>query len=296
MTRSLQLARIYLAPAGGLLLWLGVYAAAWFSVDSLAPERLSNKPLQAAMVQERPQPDEQDASYQAPIPKDDSHPTGQQAVAEKPSDPKPIQSPPPQRSNPRPNMTPQPGTKSPNPSPTPTPVDAERTAERPVENEENDDETPSQQRVAAAPAAETNGASENESDEPAVTEPAQPPARATPQIPPASEHIARAQLTSGISQREPIDRVDGVFLSEQKPLRRIYYFTEIKGLRGETVTHHWRHEGRLMAKVKFRIGSNSWRAYSSKKLIPSMTGPWQVIVTDSQGNTLSTARFVYKAS
>ncbi|MDA3920876.1 MAG: DUF2914 domain-containing protein [Salinisphaera sp.] len=109
-----------------------------------------------------------------------------------------------------------------------------------------------------------------------------------------SSHVARAQLTSGIKDMEPVDRVTDVFHSNHKSLRHLYYFTDLVGLRGETVTHSWWHEGRRIARVTSHVRSNSWRMSSSKKLIPSMAGPWRVVATDSQGNTLSVARFVYQ--
>jgi hypothetical protein len=85
-----------------------------------------------------------------------------------------------------------------------------------------------------------------------------------------------------------------VFHSQNKSLRHIYYFTQITGLSGATVTHRWYHNGHLMAKVTFHIGSNSWRTYSVKRLTLGMTGPWRVVATDNHGHTLSSAHFVYK--
>lgn len=105
--------------------------------------------------------------------------------------------------------------------------------------------------------------------------------------------MARAQLTTGIKHKEPVDRVSGVVHSHDEPRRYLYYFTQIKGLSGATVTHYWWHEGELMSKVKLRIGGDIWRTYSAQRLTSDMTGSWRVVVTDSQGHTLSTAHFVY---
>ncbi|MGB7757797.1 MAG: DUF2914 domain-containing protein [Salinisphaera sp.] len=111
--------------------------------------------------------------------------------------------------------------------------------------------------------------------------------------PAGSKHVARAQLTTGIKHKEPVDRVSGVVHSHGEPRRYLYYFTQIKGLSGATVTHYWWHEGALMSKVKLRIGGAIWRTYSAQRLTPDMTGSWRVVVTDGQGHTLSTAHFVY---
>lgn len=105
--------------------------------------------------------------------------------------------------------------------------------------------------------------------------------------------VSRAQFTTGIKQREPIDQVGPVIPATGNGIKQLYYFTEIKGMRGETIIHRWEHEGQVVAKVQLRIGSNQWRTYSSKNLIPAMTGNWRVVVVDSQGKPIQTGHFVY---
>lgn len=114
--------------------------------------------------------------------------------------------------------------------------------------------------------------------------------------PTASEtNITRAQFTTGVEQREPepIDQVGPVILANSKGIKQLYYFTEVKGMKGETIIHRWEHEGQVVAKVQLQIGSNLWRTYSSKNLTPAMTGDWRVVVTDSQGHPLHSGHFVY---
>lgn len=123
-----------------------------------------------------------------------------------------------------------------------------------------------------------------------ISEEKQPPLTLTG---PETE-IIRAQFTTGIKKREPIDEAGPVILAK-KDLKRLYYFTEVKGMAGETLIHRWEHEGEVMAKVRFPIGGDPWRTYSSKYLTPAMTGQWRVIVTDSKGNSLHASRFVYRS-
>lgn len=105
--------------------------------------------------------------------------------------------------------------------------------------------------------------------------------------------VSRAQFTTGIKQREPIDRVGPVIPAKGNGIKQIYYFTEIKGMRGETLTHRWEREGQVVAEVQLQIGSNQWRTYSRKNLTPAMTGGWRVVVIDSQGKPIHAGRFVY---
>ncbi|HEX7047897.1 MAG TPA: DUF2914 domain-containing protein [Gammaproteobacteria bacterium] len=99
----------------------------------------------------------------------------------------------------------------------------------------------------------------------------------------AEPEVARAQFTSKVENREPVDEVSQEFQAEQEPL---YFFTEVKNAAGETITHRWMHNGEVVAEVPLQVGSDSWRTWSSKEFIPEWEGEWTVEVVDSQGNTL----------
>lgn len=101
----------------------------------------------------------------------------------------------------------------------------------------------------------------------------------------AEPEIERAQFTSEVQNREPVDEVSD-FQAQQEPL---YFFTEVKNAAGETITHRWMHNGEVMAEVPLEIGSDSWRTWSSKEFVPGWDGEWTVEVVDAQGNTLEEA-------
>ncbi|HEX6928807.1 MAG TPA: DUF2914 domain-containing protein [Gammaproteobacteria bacterium] len=108
----------------------------------------------------------------------------------------------------------------------------------------------------------------------------------------AEPDVARAQFTSAVQNREPVDEVSE-FQAEQAPL---YFFTEIKNGAGQTVTHKWVHEGEVMAEVPLEVGSDSWRTWSSKELTPELEGEWTVQVVDGQGNTITEESIEVEAS
>ena len=112
--------------------------------------------------------------------------------------------------------------------------------------------------------------------------------QAAPATAPAGT-VARSAFTSGIEDREPIDEVGSL----ESTQNRIYYFTEIRDMSGQTVTHRWEHNGQVMAEVPFEIGGDRWRVYSSKSLEPSWTGEWKASVVDGSGATLSANTFTY---
>jgi len=108
-----------------------------------------------------------------------------------------------------------------------------------------------------------------------------------------NNNIRRAQFTNGIIKREPVDNVDQLSASE-KELKKLYYFTELRGLKGQTITHQWQHENNVVAEVEFKVRGNRWRVYSSKYLQSHKKGSWQVVVKDAKGNLLETSQFTYQ--
>ncbi|MGB0834172.1 MAG: DUF2914 domain-containing protein [Psychrobium sp.] len=103
-----------------------------------------------------------------------------------------------------------------------------------------------------------------------------------------SMHVPRAQLTSAIAKREPIDRLSSLSLSEHK---KLFYFTQIDRMKDKVVYHRWSLNGKVMAEVSLSIGANKWRTYSSKTFNRSMLGRWQVAVVDDQNQVLKVTEF-----
>ena len=108
----------------------------------------------------------------------------------------------------------------------------------------------------------------------------------------AEEGVARAAFTTAISEKEPVDEVSELTNDTSK----IYYFTEIKGLEGQTLTHRWELNGEIQASVSIPIGGNRWRIWSSKNLTADTTGEWKVTVIDEAGSQLSENSFNYVAA
>ena len=103
--------------------------------------------------------------------------------------------------------------------------------------------------------------------------------------------VARATFAVGIQDREPVAASDQ-FLNELSP---VFFFTEIVGADGKTITHRWSYQGEVMANVEFEIKGPRWRVYSSKVLLPFWTGLWSVDVLE--GDTLlGTWSFDYAAT
>ncbi|MDH5648714.1 MAG: DUF2914 domain-containing protein, partial [Gammaproteobacteria bacterium] len=104
--------------------------------------------------------------------------------------------------------------------------------------------------------------------------------------------VARAGFASDIQEREPVDNLKQLENNNEK----IYYFTELKDMAGQTITHRWEHNGQVMAEIPFEVRGDRWRIYSSKNLDPSWTGEWKASVVTSGGETLSVNTFNYTAA
>lgn len=122
--------------------------------------------------------------------------------------------------------------------------------------------------------------------------PAQPeaaPAAAAPAATTQQGRVARATITTAISEREPVDEVTKVALDTQT----VYLFTELRDMQGERVTHRWEYNGQVVSEVGFDVKSPRWRVWSSKSLQPVFAGKWTVHVVNSRGEVLTSREFHY---
>jgi len=104
--------------------------------------------------------------------------------------------------------------------------------------------------------------------------------------------IARAQFTSKIVDREPVDRV----LVVSPPTEEVFFFSDLRHMQGDTVTHNWRYRGELVSRTSFEVGGPRWRVYSKMRLEPYQFGEWSVTVTDGSGWPLYTELFRYESA
>lgn len=105
--------------------------------------------------------------------------------------------------------------------------------------------------------------------------------------------VARAQFTNGVEDREPIDELGPMIHVQGEDIKQLYFFTDIRGMSGETVTHRWQHEGQVVAEIAFDIKGDRWRVFSSKNLLPTTAGHWEVVVIDSSGTLMHKSSFFY---
>lgn len=101
--------------------------------------------------------------------------------------------------------------------------------------------------------------------------------------------VARAVFTTGIENREPVDDIARAPATTET----VYFFTELRDLQGQKVTHRWKYNGTVMAEVGFDVGGARWRVYSSKNFVPEWVGNWTVEVVDGGGTVLETKSLTF---
>jgi hypothetical protein len=106
----------------------------------------------------------------------------------------------------------------------------------------------------------------------------------------ARSHVALARFTTAVENREPVDAV--TFL--ENDATRIYFYTDLRDLSGETIVHRWELGGEVMAEVPFAVGSDRWRVWSSKRLLPAWTGDWTVAVVKGDGEVIASESFTFQ--
>ncbi len=115
------------------------------------------------------------------------------------------------------------------------------------------------------------------------------PAAPAEAAPAQKGRVARAVITTGISEREPVDEVTE--LAAETPTA--YLFTELRDMQGERITHRWEYNGQVVSEVGFDVKAQRWRVWSSKTLQPVFAGKWTVHVVNSAGEVITSREFNY---
>ncbi len=90
-------------------------------------------------------------------------------------------------------------------------------------------------------------------------------------------------VCSGIEQRMPVDSAEQF----SPDVGKVFFWCKVTGATDTTaITHVWLYDGKEMATVELPVRSPAWRTWSSKNILPSWVGKWEVQVRDAEGNVL----------
>ena len=106
-----------------------------------------------------------------------------------------------------------------------------------------------------------------------------------------SRSVIRSQLTSEIKKNEPVDSITVPLKIGKKETIWIYYFAELKGLKGRTIFHEWLLNGDLVSQKKVNISADPWRTASKQMITYTTNNDWSVRLVDDAGNQLIEKKF-----
>ena len=102
--------------------------------------------------------------------------------------------------------------------------------------------------------------------------------------------VERGLFTTAVVDREPADQVSEITPDQNQ----ITYFTELRDLQGQNITHQWVYDDGVMFEKTFAVGGPRWRVWSSKTILPEWTGTWVVNTLDGDRNVLMTQSIIRK--
>ena len=107
----------------------------------------------------------------------------------------------------------------------------------------------------------------------------------------SSEHLLRAALATQMKAREPANNAAAILHVPEGELLTVYFFTELKGLRKQTVHYDWFRNDKRVARVKIRPRFDTTGNFSSKYIDGNMLGQWRVVAKTAAGEMLAAANF-----
>ena len=103
------------------------------------------------------------------------------------------------------------------------------------------------------------------------------------------ENISNAEFAMEIKDRTPLNIIEEL----DNSFGKIYFFTNIRNLQGQSIRHRWIYKNKVMAEVEFDINGPRWRVWSSKNLWPTWLGEWTVEVLNSKDEVFFKKEFNY---
>ncbi|MFH2037017.1 MAG: DUF2914 domain-containing protein [Candidatus Zixiibacteriota bacterium] len=106
---------------------------------------------------------------------------------------------------------------------------------------------------------------------------------------PKTDMSATLKVCTSIEERMPV----GESTKFTPANDMLYLWSQIFGATDSTfIQHIWLYKGDTMSTVELPVRSAAWRTWSSKTIIPSWTGDWEVKVISANGAEIGSVKFV----
>ncbi|MDH3229083.1 MAG: DUF2914 domain-containing protein [Alphaproteobacteria bacterium] len=104
--------------------------------------------------------------------------------------------------------------------------------------------------------------------------------------------ISRAQFTSAVLDREPVDEITSI----DSRTGSVFFFTEFRNFEGTNASHRWIYNGEVKFELSFKIRGSRWRVYSQKTLPAEWLGDWKVEIVTEEGTVLAAHNLIHSGS
>ncbi len=104
-------------------------------------------------------------------------------------------------------------------------------------------------------------------------------------------YVQRSLLTYRIINKEPINEIQNTVKVSRNNPTWVYFFTELKAMKGAKVYHEWLKNGVLVSRQELVISGDRWRTSSRKLLSFSEKGNWTVRLVDKSARLLNKKNF-----
>lgn len=91
----------------------------------------------------------------------------------------------------------------------------------------------------------------------------------------------RVAFTTRIANKEPTNNLAEVDRSQQQ----LVFFSELRNLSGERITHRWVYNGQVVYEKSFNVGAARWRVWTQKTITPYQ-GTVTVELVNSAGTVI----------
>lgn len=101
--------------------------------------------------------------------------------------------------------------------------------------------------------------------------------------------VSRAVITTGVtSGAQP--QTSNLTVVDYR-IGTVTFYTEIVGLRGQTITHRWYYKDKEVSSVTLNLASAQSINWSRSSIAPSQLGRWEARVVDQNGRVLASRSF-----
>ncbi|MFT6927593.1 MAG: hypothetical protein ACJAZP_003230 [Psychromonas sp.] len=107
-----------------------------------------------------------------------------------------------------------------------------------------------------------------------------------------SDNVTRFVISQAVESNEPIGTISEIEFDDNN-IATVYAYSDVSDLKDQTLYYQWSLNGKNIAKIRVKVGSNRWRSYSSKFIQPHMHGEWKVELQNQAGENIAINQFHY---